>query len=64
MQSSQVTNVLHTYISTLFLSHKVKDYLIIVLLSLIGVFGTISCLTGEKEATQTFSIQEMSVVEY
>lgn len=64
MQSSQTTDVFGTLLAVVSTPQKFKDYIIIVLLSMIGILGTISCLTGEKTTAKSYSIQEMSIAEY
>jgi len=43
---------------------KSKDYILIVLLTLIGVFGTISCLLSDNSTAQNYTVQTMIIGNY
>jgi hypothetical protein len=64
MQLSQTTDVIKSLIEPFNYQHKLKDYVIIVLLSIIGIIGTISCLTGDQNASKTYTIQDVTFARY
>jgi len=43
---------------------KSKDYILIVVLTLIGVLGTISCLLSDNSVTQNYTVQTMIIGNY
>jgi len=64
MSVSQTFNSSDLSLDVLTSPKRAKDYVIIVLLSLIGICGTISCILSDNTQATNYTVQSMSIGEY
>jgi len=64
MPLSQTFNTGELSLDVFSAPRRTKDYVIIVLLSLIGICGTISCILSDNSPATNYTVQSMSISEY